>query len=45
MAAAGALSDIAEKLDAGVRLDLEDGVRLFDSPDLARARLAREPGA
>ena len=28
------LSDVAEKLDAGVRLDLEDGVRLFDSPDL-----------
>jgi aminodeoxyfutalosine synthase len=33
LAAAG-LSGIAEKLDAGVRLDLEDGVRLFDSPDL-----------
>ena len=33
LAAAG-LSDVAEKLDAGVRLDLEDGVRLFDSPDL-----------
>jgi aminodeoxyfutalosine synthase len=28
------LSDIAEKLSAGVRLDLADGVRLFDSPDL-----------
>jgi len=28
------LADIADKLDAGVRLDLEDGVRLFDSPDL-----------
>ena len=28
------LADIAEKLDAGVRLDLEDGVRLFDAPDL-----------
>jgi aminodeoxyfutalosine synthase len=28
------LADIAEKLDAEVRLDLEDGVRLFDSPDL-----------
>ena len=28
------LSDIAEKLDAGVRLDLADGVRLFDTPDL-----------
>ena len=33
LAAAG-LSGIGEKLDAGVRLDLEDGVRLFDSPDL-----------
>jgi aminodeoxyfutalosine synthase len=32
--AAAGLSDVAEKLDAGVRLDLEDGVRLFDSPDL-----------
>jgi aminodeoxyfutalosine synthase len=28
------LADIAEKLGAGVRLELEDGVRLFDSPDL-----------
>jgi len=28
------LADIADKLDAGVRLDLEDGVRLFDSSDL-----------
>jgi len=28
------LVDIAEKLDAGVRLELEDGVRLFDAPDL-----------
>ena len=28
------LIDIAEKLDAGVRLDFEDGVRLFDAPDL-----------
>src|SRR5438876_5264732 len=28
------LSDIADKLDAGVRLTLEDGVRLFESPDL-----------
>ena len=28
------LVDLAEKLDAGVRLELEDGVRLFDSPDL-----------
>ena len=28
------LSDIVEKLDAGDRLDLDDGVRLFDHPDL-----------
>ncbi len=28
------LVDIADKLDAGVRLDLADGVRLFESPDL-----------
>jgi aminodeoxyfutalosine synthase len=28
------LSDIADKLDAGIRLTLEDGVRLFDCPDL-----------
>ena len=28
------LPDIADKLDAGVRLDLDDGVRLFDAPDL-----------
>jgi aminodeoxyfutalosine synthase len=28
------LGDIAEKLDAGLRLSLEDGVRLFDAPDL-----------
>jgi aminodeoxyfutalosine synthase len=28
------LSDIEEKLSAGVRLDLADGVRLFDAPDL-----------
>jgi aminodeoxyfutalosine synthase len=32
--AAAGLSNVAEKLDAGVRLDLDDGVRLFDSPDL-----------
>ena len=31
---AAGLTDIAEKLDAGVRLDLADGVRLFDAPDL-----------
>ena len=28
------LSEIADKLDAGVRLELADGVRLFDAPDL-----------
>ena len=28
------LLDIADKLDAGVRLTLEDGVRLFEAPDL-----------
>src|SRR3954464_6376388 len=28
------LADIAEKLDAGERLAFEDGVRLFDCPDL-----------
>jgi aminodeoxyfutalosine synthase len=28
------LADIAEKVDAGVRLSFEDGVRLFDCPDL-----------
>jgi aminodeoxyfutalosine synthase len=28
------LSDIADKLDSAVRLDLADGVRLFESPDL-----------
>ena len=33
LAAAG-IADIADKLDAGARLDLEDGVRLFASPDL-----------
>src|SRR6476646_5316062 len=33
LAAAG-LSDIADKLRAGVRLELADGVRLFESPDL-----------
>ena len=31
---AAGLSDIADKLDSGVRLDLADGVALFDSPDL-----------
>jgi aminodeoxyfutalosine synthase len=33
LASAG-LSDIADKLDAGLRLDLTDGVRLFDCGDL-----------
>ena len=28
------LAEVAAKLDAGVRLDLEDGVRLFECPDL-----------
>jgi aminodeoxyfutalosine synthase len=28
------LAGVVEKLDAGVRLELEDGVRLFESPDL-----------
>jgi aminodeoxyfutalosine synthase len=28
------LTDIADKLDAGIRLDPIDGVRLFESPDL-----------
>src|SRR5204863_1183318 len=28
------LADIADKLDAGVRLTLDEGVRLFDCPDL-----------
>ena len=28
------LADIAEKVDAGERLQLEDGVRLFEAPDL-----------
>ncbi len=28
------LVDIADKIEAGVRLDLADGVRLFDAPDL-----------
>ncbi len=32
--AAAGLADVADKLDAGARLDLGDGVRLFDSPDL-----------
>lgn len=32
--AASGLAAIAEKVDAGVRLDFADGVRLFESPDL-----------
>src|SRR3954467_4853676 len=32
--AALGLDDIAGKLDAGIRLDLEDGIRLFETPDL-----------
>ena len=28
------IADIGEKVEAGVRLDLVDGVRLFESPDL-----------
>ena len=31
---AGGLGDVAGKLDAGVRLDLDDGLRLFECPDL-----------
>jgi len=31
---AAALTDIAAKLDAGLRLGLDDGIRLFDCPDL-----------
>ena len=31
---AARLLDIADKLDAGIRLTLDDGVRLFDCPDL-----------
>src|SRR5262249_56212565 len=36
LAAAG-LAELADKLAAGVRLDLADGVRLFDAPDLLTA--------
>src|SRR5688500_2674306 len=32
--AAANIADIAEKVDAGIRLSLEDGVRLFECPDL-----------
>src|SRR5713101_1280831 len=31
---AAGLADIADKLEAGIRLDLQDGCRLFESPDL-----------
>ena len=37
--------DIADKLDAGERLTLDDGVRLFDVARSARGRLARQPRA
>ena len=32
--ASAGLRDVADKLDAGIRLELEDGVRLFAAPDL-----------
>ena len=32
--AGSGLGDVADKLDAGIRLQLEDGVRLFEAPDL-----------
>ena len=32
--ASAGLRDVADKLDGGIRLDLEDGVRLFACPDL-----------
>ena len=32
--ASAGLRDVADKLDGGIRLDLEDGTRLFDAPDL-----------
>jgi aminodeoxyfutalosine synthase len=31
---AAQLLDVADRLDAGARLTLEDGVRLFECPDL-----------
>ena len=31
---AAGLADIAGKLDAGVRLDASDGLRLFEAPDV-----------
>ncbi len=30
----GGLGEVAAKLDEGVRLDLDDGIRLFEAPDL-----------
>src|ERR1043165_2603278 len=41
LAAAG-LTDIAEKLESGVRLDLDDGRRLFDADFLAVGALANK---
>ena len=32
--ASAGLQDVADKLDGGIRLELEDGIRLFDAPDL-----------
>ncbi|MYN66443.1 MAG: aminofutalosine synthase MqnE [Acidobacteria bacterium] len=32
--ASAGLRDVADKLDGGIRLDIEDGIRLFDAPDL-----------
>ena len=32
--ASAGLTDIADKLESGARLDLDDGRRLFDTPDL-----------
>ena len=32
--ASAGLRDVADKLDGGIRLDLEDGIRLFAAPDL-----------
>ena len=31
---AAGIGDIADKLDAGARLSFDDGVRLFECPDL-----------
>jgi aminodeoxyfutalosine synthase len=48
---AAGLGDIAEKLENGIRLTLEDGVRLFETPDLfavgvlANAQRERRHGA